>query len=137
MVLLGVFLPDIVARGAMAVFPEYTMQAQFFHTPVACFFQTILISCLFIRRQRFQVFKAITLGWILHQSFDLIQTTLGYGFYFPLWPLYGQAIKFPLLEATDWPGIAAVTALMALASEFLLKKMRKNEKAFPSRGPLS
>jgi hypothetical protein len=122
MVLFGVFLPDIVARGTMVLFPEWTLTAQFFHTPVACFLQTVLLSTLFIRKQRVRVFQALTLGWLLHQTFDLAQTNLGSGFYYVLWPLYDHPLRLGLFESSDWPWVALITVLMAIVSEFFLKK---------------
>ncbi len=125
MVLFGVFLPDIVSRGTMALLPELTLTAQYFHTPIACFLQTVLISSLFIRKQRLRVFQAVTLGWILHQTFDLAQTNLGAGFYYVLWPIYDLPLRVPLLQATDWPWVATITVLMAVVSEKLLKKKKQ------------
>ncbi len=114
MLLFGVCLPDIASRGAFVLFPHFFFQAQYFHSPFACFFQSIIISCFFVRKQRRQVFHAITIGWILHQVFDLLQKHVGPGNYYFFWPIYPDPISFNLIWAQYWPIIALATTSVAL-----------------------
>ncbi|QPJ63999.1 MAG: hypothetical protein G3M78_00685 [Candidatus Nitrohelix vancouverensis] len=125
MAMLGVFLPDIISRGVMKLFPAATMIAQYFHTPAACFFQALFISCLFVREQRYLVFWAITAGWVLHQVFDVFQHHLGPGLYFMLWPLYWEPIKIPLIQSTEWPLVAASTMTLAWVTGAVLARQKK------------
>ncbi len=114
MLLFGVCLPDIASRGAFVLFPQLFFQAQYFHTPFACFFQSLTISCFFVRKQRYQVFKAVTIGWILHQMFDLLQKHVGPGNYYFFWPIYPDPLSLDLVWAQYWPLIALTTASIAL-----------------------
>jgi hypothetical protein len=114
MVLFGVFLPDFVSRGSMVIIPEFFIVSQFFHTPLGCFFQTLFISCLFVREQRLRVFTAITFGWILHQVFDAFQITIGPGFYYYFWPLYDRALSLKVFLAEHWMYVALITTLVAV-----------------------
>ena len=114
MVIFGVFLPDFFSRGSMVIIPEFFLVSQFFHTPLGCFFQTLIISCLFVREQRFMVFTAITLGWILHQLFDAFQITIGPGFYYYLWPFYDKALSLKIFLAGNWIYVAITTTLVAV-----------------------
>lgn len=116
MTIFGVFLPDVIARGVILVLPKSFLTAQFFHTPFGCFFQTLLISCFFVKEQRVGVFGAITAGWILHQTFDLAEVTLSPSYYYVFWPLYNQSISVNLILPEHWPYIAAATLLIALLS---------------------
>lgn len=113
MILLGVFLPDFVSRGSMIIAPEFFLVSQFFHTPLGCFLQTLLICCLFVREQRSLVFTAITCGWILHQLFDSFQITVGPGYYYFFWPLYDEALSFDMFFARHWKYVALITSLIA------------------------
>ena len=117
MVLFGVFLPDFVSRGCIVIFPEFFHVSQFFHTPFACFFQTLIISCLFVREQRSMVFTGITFGWILHQLFDAFQITVGPGNYYYFWPIYDKPLSLEIFLASNWKYVAILTALAALLTD--------------------
>ena len=114
MVIFGVFLPDFVSRGCIVIIPEFFLVSQFFHTPFACFFQTLIISCLFVREQRLNVFTGITFGWILHQLFDAFQITVGPGNYYYFWPLFDQALSLNIFLAGNWMYVAIITTLVAI-----------------------
>ena len=116
MLLFGVFLPDFVSRGSMLIASRFFLVSQFFHTPLGCILQTILISCLFVKKQRFLVFVAITCGWILHQVFDAFQSTVGPGYYYFFWPLYDEALSLDLFLASYWVYVATITILIAIVT---------------------
>jgi hypothetical protein len=117
MVIFGVFLPDFFSRGSMVIISEFFLVSQFFHTPLGCFFQTLIISCLFVREQRSMVFTSITLGWILHQLFDAFQITIGPGLYYYLWAFYDKALSFKIFLAGNWTYVAIITTLIALLTQ--------------------
>ena len=129
LVLLGVFLPDIISRGAMVLLSEesdFFLTSQYFHTPFACFFQTLIISCFFIRSQRVTVFLALTTGWLLHEVYDVMQGVLGPGYYFVLWPLSYDAFSFGVFPDSAWYYTAFLTTLMAiLTNKALIKKIKE------------
>jgi hypothetical protein len=114
LVLFGVSLPDLISRGIKVFSPDLFIPAQFFHTPFACFFQAVFISCFFVQEQRYRAFYAISIGWILHEIFDSLQRHIGPGNYYLLWPVYPEPVSFNLIWAQYWPGIAIVTSLTAL-----------------------
>ena len=125
LVLLGVFLPDLISRGAMVLAPDFLFIAQYFHTPFACFFQTFVISCFFVKSQKATVFWALTTGWMLHQAFDIMQSVLGPGYYFILWPLSNQSVSFGLFPDSAWYCVAFLTTLAAfLTNKSLIKKIK-------------
>ncbi len=128
LVLLGVFLPDIISRGAMILLSEesdFFLTSQYFHTPFACFFQTLIISCFFIRSQRVTVFLALTTGWLLHEAFDVMQGVLGPGYYFILWPLSSQTFTLNIFPDSAWYYVAFLTTLTALlTNKTLIKKLK-------------
>ena len=117
MVIFGVFLPDFVSRGCIVIIPEFFLVSQFFHTPFACFFQTLIISCLFVREQRRNVFTGITFGWILHQLFDAFQITVGPGNYYYFWPIYDKPLSLKIFLASHWKYVAILTTLVALLTD--------------------
>ena len=126
LVLLGVFLPDLISRGAMVLAPDFLFIAQYFHTPFACFFQSLIITCFFIQSQKVIVFLALTTGWILHQGFDVMQGVLGPGYYFILWPLSYNSFSFGVFPDSAWYYVAFLTTLMAvLTSKALIKKIKE------------
>jgi|TARA_B100000315_G_scaffold255116_1_gene297683 hypothetical protein len=126
LVLLGVFLPDFISRGAMVLAPDNFLVFQYFHTPFACFFQTLIISSFFIKSQKVTVFSAITIGWVLHQAYDLMQGVLGPGYYFTLWPLSSRAFSFGIFPDSAWYYVAFLTTLMALlTNKTLIKKIKE------------
>jgi hypothetical protein len=116
MMICGVFLPDALARGILFFSQESFLTAQFFHTPFACFFQTLLISCLFVKEQRADVFNATTAGWILHQVFDLGEIALSPSYYYLFWPLSDRPVTLNLVLPEHWPYLAGGTVLIALLS---------------------
>ena len=125
LVLLGVFLPDLIARGSAVLDREIFLAAQYFHTPFACFFQTVVISCFFVKSQKATVFWALTTGWMLHQAFDIMQSVLGPGYYFILWPLSNQPFSFGLFPDSAWYCVAFLTTLAAfLTNKSLIKKIK-------------
>lgn len=121
LVLFGLILPDLLSRAPLIMGPRFFFTAQYFHTPFACFLQTLVFSTLFAPSHRRIAFRAITLGWVLHQSFDLLQGSLGPGFYYILWPLWDQPFQIGLFWAGNWPYVAGVTILLAWLSS---KKVR-------------
>mgnify|MGYP004195461749 FL=1 len=126
LILLGVFLPDLISRGAMVLAPKNFLVFQYFHTPFACFFQTLIISYFFIKSQRATVFLAITLGWILHQAYDVMQGVLGPGYYFILWPLSSQTFSFGIFPDSAWYYVAFLTTLTALlTNKALINKIKE------------
>jgi len=126
LVLFGVFLPDFISRGAMVLLPKHFIVFQYFHTPFACFFQTLLISCFFIKSQKVSVFWALTTGWVLHQGFDIMQATLGPGYYFILWPLSHDAFNLEVFPDSAWYYVAVLTTLTALlTNKILIKKIKE------------
>ena len=123
LVLAGVFLPDLIARGSAVLDREIFLAAQYFHTPFACFFQSLIISCFFIQSQKVTVFLALTTGWMLHQGFDVMQGVLGPGYYFILWPLSYDAFSLEVFPDSAWYHVAFLTTLMAiLTNKALIKK---------------
>ena len=125
-VLLGVFLPDFISRGAMVLAPDNFLVFQYFHTPFACFFQTLIISSFFMKSQKVTVFSAITIGWVLHQAYDLMQGVLGPGYYFTLWPLSSRTFSFGIFPDSAWYYVAFLTTLMALlTNKKLIKKLKE------------
>ena len=70
LVLFGLILPDLLSRPYWIIGPGYFFTAHYFHTPFACFLQTLVLSCFFAPGHRKMAFRAITLGWVFHQSFD-------------------------------------------------------------------
>ena len=126
LVLLGVFLPDFIARGSAVLAREIFLTAQYFHTPFACFFQTLIISCFFVKSQKVTAFWALTTGWLLHQGFDLMQGILGPGYYFILWPLSYDAFSFGVFPDSAWYYVAFLTSLVAiLTNRELIKKLKQ------------
>jgi len=126
LVLLGVFLPDLISRGAMVLAPDFLFIAQYFHTPFACFFQSLIISCFFIKSQKMMVFMALTTGWILHQGLDVMQGILGPGYYFIFWPLSYDAYSLAVFPDTAWYYVASLTTLIAiLTNRALMKKIKE------------
>ena len=124
-VLFGVIMPDLIARPAWIVSNQLFLSVQFFHTPIACFMQTILISCCFNTRQRVTVFYALNIGWVIHQAFDLLQLAPT-KYYYIFWPLYDQPITLGLFLVENWPWVALLTVLMAvLTSEKLLFRIKR------------
>jgi hypothetical protein len=113
LILFGAILPDLISRGAGVLTPTFYLPAQFFHTPLACFLQTLLISCFFVRQQRLQIFNAITWGWVIHQCFDLFQFSLDDGGYYIFWPFYHQPVRLGLFWVEDWPMVALGATLVA------------------------
>ena len=128
LVLLGVFLPDLISRGTMVLAPDFLLIAQYFHTPFACFFQTLIISCFFIKSQKVMVFLALTIGWLLHQVYDVMQGVLGPGYYFILWPVSHDAYSFGVFPDSAWYYAAFLTTLMAiLTNPALIKKIKEKK----------
>jgi len=126
LVLLGVFLPDFISRGTMILASDFLLVGQYFHTPFACFFQTLIISCFFIKSQKVTVFWALTTGWVLHQGFDIMQGTLGPGYYFILWPLSYDAVSLGVFPDSAWYYVAFLTTLTALlTNKILIKKIKE------------
>ena len=126
LVLLGVFLPDFISRGAMILTSENFLAFQYFHTPFACLFQTLIISCFFVKSQKVTVFWALTAGWMLHQAYDVMQGVLGPGYYFILWPLSSQTFSFGIFPDSAWYYVALLTTLTALlTNKTLIKKIKE------------
>mgnify|MGYP001246578268 CR=1 FL=1 len=82
LILLGLVLPDLFSRPYWVIGPGFFFTSHYFHTPFACFLQTLAIASLFAPGHRRMAFRAITIGWILHQSFDLLQRSLDPGYYY-------------------------------------------------------
>jgi hypothetical protein len=122
LVLLGVFLPDLISRATLVFFPKLFYLTQYFHTPFSCFFQTIIISCFFIKSQRLIVFYAITIGWVIHQTLDVLQGFVGGGNYVVLWPFSNKTFGFGLFPATEWMYVILITTLTALLTNKLFIK---------------
>lgn len=114
LVLLGLMLPDLFSRTWWILGPGFSHTAHYFHTPFACFLQTFVIACCFVPGQRTLAFRAVTTGWVLHQTFDLFQGSLNNGFYYLFWPFYNQPVSFGLFWVGHWPYVAALTILAAL-----------------------
>lgn len=112
--LLGVLLPDLLARPAVFLGPGFYYTFQYFHTPFACLLQAFIISCFFVSGQRVLVFRAVTLGWVLHQGFDLFQDSISPGYYYLFWPFYNQPMSLGLFWAGYWPWVTVATVLAAL-----------------------
>ncbi|HAK38186.1 MAG TPA: hypothetical protein DCM60_08065, partial [Nitrospina sp.] len=94
--------------------------------PFACFFQTFIISCFFVKSQKVTVFWAITTGWVLHQAYDVMQGVLGPGYYFILWPLSSQAFSFGIFPDSAWYYVAFLTTLTALlTNKTLIKRIKE------------
>ena len=125
MLLLGVFLPDILSRAAIFLGPEIYLTAQFFHTPLACFFQSTIISSCFIKDQQWLVLKALTLGWVLHQSFDLLQTSLDPLVYTVYWPFSARCVSIGPIWIGHWYYVAGITIFLAIITQQrILKKFK-------------
>ena len=125
LILFGVFLPDLVSRGVVLISHDYYYQAQFFHTPFACVIQSMIISLLFIKQQRLLVFKSLTLGWILHQVFDLFQESLDPFMYAIFWPLSLKTFSLGIFWHGHWPFLALSMAILLL----LITKIKINSTA--------
>tara|TARA_B100000686_G_C16685523_1_gene914535 strand:+ start:485 stop:976 length:492 start_codon:yes stop_codon:yes gene_type:complete len=126
-VLFGVVMPDLISRSALIFSPQWFASAQFFHTPIACFFQTVIISGCFKANQRIMVFYALSLGWILHQVFDLLQTTLDPGNYYIFWPLYNNPVQLGIFWADEWRWAAIFTTIVAiLTSKKIISFMKES-----------
>jgi len=126
MFVFGVFLPDFISRGALVVFPDFFFIVQYFHTPFACFFQTLIVSSFFVKEQRCRIFLAITLGWILHDVFDAAQILIGGGYYYFFWPVYSQSVTMNLFWPHDWPyvAISALTLAWLTTGSFFTRVLK-------------
>ena len=105
-------MPDLIARSMVIFSNQMFLSAQFFHTPIACFFQSMAISCLFKKDQRAMVFYALTTGWLIHQAFDLLQLS-PIEYYYLFWPSSDQTISIGLFYVDLWPWVAAITVFIA------------------------
>lgn len=113
-VLFGAFLPDLISRGIVLIDIRFYYSAQFFHTPFACLFQSLIISFLFVKHQRSIVFLAITIGWSFHQLFDLFQTSLDPFMYTVFWPVYVKPVRIGIFWSGYWYYVAGITVFFAI-----------------------
>ena len=118
LILFGLVLPDLFSRPYWIIGPGFFFTSHYFHTPFACFFQTLAITSFFAPVHRKLAFRALTFGWVLHQGFDLLQRSLDPGYYYIFWPLLNQPFRIGLFWAGNWPYVAIFTVLFAgLASK--------------------
>lgn len=74
------------------------------------------------------VFLALTIGWLLHQVYDVMQGVLGPGYYFILWPVSHDAYSFGVFPDSAWYYAAFLTTLMAiLTNPALIKKIKEKK----------
>ena len=112
----------------MVLAPDFLFIAKYFHTRFACFFQTLIISCFFIKSQKVKVFLALSTGWLLHQVYDVMQGVLGPGYYFILWPVSNDAYSFGVFPDSAWYYAAFLTTVMAILTNGALIKKIKEKK---------
>ena len=128
LVLFGLVLPDLLSRPYWIIGPGYFFTAHYFHTPFACFLQTLVLSCFFAPGHRNMAFRAITLGWVFHQSFDLFQRSLDPDYYYLFWPLLTRPFRIGLFWAGNWPYVAGATVLFAVITSQWFRRWIKNLK---------
>lgn len=115
-ILFGTFLPDLISRGIVLIDDKYYYSAQFFHTPLACVFQSFVICFLFVANQRITIFFAITIGWFIHQLIDLFQTSLDPFMYTVFWPVYVEPVRIGVFWSGYWYYVTGITVFVAIVT---------------------
>lgn len=127
LLLLGVILPDVIARVLDILLPHQsiiTWIQSALHTPVALISASLLLSFLFSQKIRKTVFLFLVSGVFLHLFLDFLQKTLKGG-YLWLFPFSFATFSIPLI----WPNDSVFLIPLLLILNFIYyKKTYKSKK---------
>lgn len=133
--MMGTMLPDVFSRTFIIIFKEYRGFFHAWHTPIVIILLSALISILFEKGMRKQVFKYLLLGSAFHCLLDLFQLSVNdtaYLWFFPFSSTFD--IQIGLFWAEDTLALTPLFILLFFISykwerkiiSFFRRKFGKN-----------